>query len=139
MESKPRLHGRHVKALNGQHWTGPLYLMRSSPPLKYRYNGPSQGQPALIVTRLHHSVTGIGFAGASRPDFRDSSPPQVSIDLRKLRACLPEWQRLCHINLTAMEKEHQCRDHPPGSLETLKEAELITSCLAQAMAPTRIR
>ena len=38
-----------------------------------------------------------------------------------------------------MEKEHHCRDHPPGSFEALKEAELITSCLAQAMAPTRIR
>ena len=39
---------------------------------------PSQGfDHALIVTRLHHSIAGIGFAGASLLESEDVLPPRA--------------------------------------------------------------
>ena len=89
---------------------------------------------ALIVTRLHHSIAGIGFTGASRLESEDVLPPRARIDLQKLRTQIPELQRLSHISLTLMEEEHQRRDRPPDPFEALKEGELIVSSIAQALA-----
>jgi hypothetical protein len=47
---------------------------------------------AMIVTRLHYSTAGIGFAGASHLDSDNVPPPQARIDLKKLQANLAEFQ-----------------------------------------------
>ena len=94
---------------------------------------------ALITARLQHSISGSGFAGASRPDSDNNftSPPRI--DLRKFFENLPEWQRLTEIRLSVMETEHQNDPQPPDAFEALKQGELIMLSIAQAIAPKRIR
>jgi hypothetical protein len=92
---------------------------------------------ALLILRIQHSSIGTGYAGACRPD-RDVYPrSRCMINLQKWRKHIPEWSRLVHEGLRAMNDEN--KPNPLDAFEALKRGELLASSVAQAFAPKYVR